>query len=258
MHFLKILTENPILDDPLKKYMIVHRHFYRYSKGEFTGPALKASQTKTKISLKGSHEYEDLIQEIVVDTITKSEVEINGILISGSDISGEINNFGLDWDLIKSSGQTENYKADISDAIEKKKLLEIIDSFRNHSYLLLSFNLGPNCKVTTKKRIPQPSKKKPEDEDLNQKTQFCTGVISTTEKNIKLIYESALHDFKSDLPDNWKTITLTNNYKIEDIIIPKEAKNSLMMRIMAIRKGKMSRILDVDGTIIEKQYNIVV
>jgi hypothetical protein len=257
MHFLKILIETPKLEDPAKNYMNVHRHFYRYSKGEFTGPALKISRTKTKITLKGTHEYEDLIQEIITQAATENKIEINGILITGSDISGEIEEFGLDWKLTKSTGQAENYKADISDTIEKNKLLEIIESFRKHSYFLLSYNVNPNCKVTTKKRIPQPSKKKMEDEDMNQKTQFCTGTLNTAEKNIKLIVDSALSDFSSELPDNWKNITLINSYLIDDIILPKDVKNSLLLRIMAIRKGKMIRTIDIDGTIIEKQYNII-
>ena len=41
MHFLSELIESPNLDDPAKKHMSIHRHFYRYSKGDFIGPALK-------------------------------------------------------------------------------------------------------------------------------------------------------------------------------------------------------------------------
>ena len=72
------------------------------------------------------------------------------------------------------------------------------------------------------------------------------------------IERSALYDFKSDLPKNWKSIIIFNNYKITDIEIPKNVSNSRLLRIMAIRKGKMLRSLDIDGEIIEKQYSIVV
>ncbi|TFG21593.1 MAG: hypothetical protein EU529_13095 [Promethearchaeota archaeon] len=258
MHFLRKLIESPELDDPAKKHKNIHRHFARYSKGIFIGPAIKITKTNTKITLKGSFEYEDLIQEIITTTISDKEFEINGVLITGSDITEYISNLGLDWNLKKSTGKTINYKAEINDKIHKNNLIDIIEKLRETSYLLLSFNLNPTCKVSTKKRIPQPSKKKVEEDDINKRIQFCTGVINNSERNIKLILDLVLKDFKSDLPEKWKTITITNNYNITNVIIPKNIQNSRLLRIMALRKGKMTRILDVDGELIEKQYSITV
>ncbi len=160
MHFLTKLTISPILEDPAKNHKDIHRHFYRYSKGDFIGPALKIKKTKPRITLKGTHEYEDLIQEIVTSTVTEELINIEGVLITGNDISNTITSLGLNWELKKSKGQTKNYKAIVEDTINKKTLLESIEKFREASYLLLNFNLNPTCKVTTKNRIPQPSKKK--------------------------------------------------------------------------------------------------
>jgi len=259
MHFLNIIIDTPQLEDPAKNHFNVHRHFYRYSKGEFIGPALTISKTKAKITLKGTHEYEDLIQEITCKTASEDSFEIKGVLISGKDISETISNLGLDWRIKKSTGQTKNYKAEFIDTINKNTLIETIEKLRESSYLLLSFNNGPSCKVTTKKRIPQPSKKKAEDDDLSKRIQFCSGVIDNTDRNINLVLDLALSDFKSKIPENWKKLSLTNNYKISDIEIPKNIKNSMLMRIMAIRKGKMLRSLEVDaGDLIENQYSIVV
>ena len=258
MHYLSELIETPSLEDPAKKHMNIHRHFYRYSKGDFIGPALKISITKTRITLRGSHEYEDLIQELVVRSIDGDDININGVLITGSDINEDLQNFGLDWNLKKSTGKTKNYKAEVSDKIPIEVLLKIIEKFRINSYLLLSFNVGPSCKVTTKKRIPQPSKKKAEEDDINKRVQFCTGIIENTPKNLKLIIDLALSDFKADLPNQFKNLILLNNYKIDEIILPKDVKNSMLLRILAIRKGKMFRSLQCDDDIIERQYNIVV
>lgn len=258
MHFLRKLIESPELNDPAKKHKNIHRHFARYSKGIFIGPAIKITRTNTKITLKGSFEYEDLIQEIIATTISDGEFEINGVLITGSDIKEDISNLGLDWKLNKSTGKTINYKATINDKIDRNNLIEVIETLRETSYLLLSFNLNPTCKVSTKKRIPQPSKKKIEEDDINKRVQFCNGVINNSERNIKLIIDLVLEDFKLELPEKWKTTTITNNYNITDIIIPKNIKNSSLLRIMALRKGKMTRTLDVDGELIEKQYSITV
>ena len=260
MHFLREVIEAPILDDPANIYKNIHRHFYRYSKGEFLGPALKISQTKTKLTLKGSHEYEDLIQELVVRGISdpNNNFEIKGRLISGTDISDIIMKLGFNWDLNLSTGQTKNYKAEIIDTANRDSLLRRIEAFRENSYFLLSFNINPNCKVSTKKNIPQPSKKKAEEDDVNKRIQFCTGYLSTTDKNLNNLIDNALYDFKSMLPKNWKSLTISNNYKITEIEIPQKISNSRLLRIMSIRKGKLFRNLDIDGEIIEKQYSIVV
>jgi len=260
MHFLSKLIESPNLDDPAKKHMSIHRHFYRYSKGDFIGPALKISKTSGKITLKGAHEYEDLILELVVKSLSNSQpdFEIKGKMITGSDLQDTISNLGLNWDLKKSTGKTKNYKAAIIDQINKSLLLQALEIFRENSYLLLSFLINPNCKVTTKKNIPQPSKKKAEDDDVSKRIQFCTGVLSNTETNLKMVLDLTAPDFKSEIPKNWKSIIILNNYKINEIQIPTNIKDSRLLRIMAIRKGKMFRSLDIDGDLIEKQYSILV
>ncbi len=260
MHFLNNLITTPKLDDPAKKHMHIHRHFYRYSKGDFIGPALKITKTSGKITLKGAHEYEDLILELVVKSLSNSQpdFEINGKLITGSDLQDTISNLGLNWGLKKSTGKTKNYKADIIDQINKSLLLQALDIFRENSYLLLSFVINPTCKVTTKKKIPQPSKKKAEDDDVNKRIQFCTGILSNTDANLKMVLDLAVPDFISDIPKKWKSIIVLNNYLINEIEIPTNIKDSRLLRIMAIRKGKMFRSLNIDGELIEKQYSILV
>lgn len=260
MHFLKKLIETPNLEDPAKNHMDVHRHFYRYSRGDFIGPALKVSQTKAKITLRGTHEYEDLVLELVTRSIVEPNLnfEVKGTLMTGSDISNLLTDLGLTWSLKKSTGQVKNYKADIQDQISKQVLLNSIDSFRPHSYLFLSYTINPSCKITTKKRIPQPSRKKVEDDDVGKRVQFCNGAIPNTSQNIKALIDLALPDFKSDIPDKWKSIILLNNYKITDIKLPSDVKDSRLLRIMATREGRLFRTLEIDGEIIEKQYSIVV
>lgn len=258
MHFLKKITDSPILENPAKEHIDVHRHFYRYSKGEFIGPALKITKTSSRITLKGSHEYEDLILEAVANTISEDEIEINGTLISGSDISDLITDLGFDWDLKKSTGETKNFKAIILSKTNQRTLLESIEAFRKTSYYLISFTLTPTCKVTTKKKIPQTSKKNVEEDDLSKRIGFCMGIINNNEKNVNVLMELALHDFVSEIPHKWKTIIIKNNYKVTDIILPDDVDNWRLKRVLAIRKGKLFRSIDIDGEIIEKQYSFSV
>ncbi|MFX1494444.1 MAG: hypothetical protein ACFFBZ_09205 [Promethearchaeota archaeon] len=260
MHFLKQLIESPILSDPAKNYMNIHRHFYRYSRGFFIGPVLKISKTSAKITLKGSHEYEDLILELVTRSISKlnQDIEIKGKLVTGTDISELLSNLGLNWDLKRSTGQIKNYITEVNDIIKKESLLEIIEALRMNSYFLISFNINPNCKVTTKKNIPQPSKKKVGEDDVNKRIQFSTGYINNTNQNLNTVMEHTLPDLKSELSEKWKAIIISNNYKINDIELPKDIKDSRLIRIMAKRSGKLLRSVDIDGEIIENQYDIVV
>ncbi|MHA1149261.1 MAG: hypothetical protein ACTSR8_13565 [Promethearchaeota archaeon] len=258
MHFLEELVNNPKLDDPANKHQNIHRHFYRYSRGEFLGPALKITQTKSRITLRGSVEYEDLIQEIILNCISEKELQVKGTLISGANISDKLLNLGLEWSLVKSTGKTKNYKAKFEDVVNTGTLLEAINIFRHSSYLLISFNLNPTCKVTTKANIPQPSKKKVEDDDVNKRISFCTGVINNTENNLQFVLKRCVPDFKEDIPKNWKNIIVLNNYNIEEIILPKNVKDSRLLRIMAVRKGKLFRSINIDGELIEKQYSLFV
>ena len=258
MYFLKKLTDSPILEDPAQQHLDVHRHFYRYSKGEFIGPALKLTRSNARITLKGSHEYEDLILEVTANTISEDEVDIKGTLISGSDISDLIINLGFDWNLKKSTGKTKNYKANILSKTNKGTLLESIEVFRKTSYYLISLNLNPTCKVTTKKNIPQPSQKKVEEDDISKRIGFCTGIITNTEKNLSMVKKLSLYDFLSEIPEIWKSIIIKNNYKITEIILPDHIDNWGLKRILAIRKGKLFRSINIDGEVLEKQYSFSV
>ena len=259
MHFLKKLVEHPQLEDPVKQHMGVHRHFYRYSRGEFIGPAIKISCSSTKITLKGSHEYEDLILELVANSIEdpKKQFEIKGRLITGSDISEQLTKLGLNWKLKESTGKTKNYKSDFIDKITRNKLIECNSLFRINSYFLVNFNISPTCKVSTKKSIPQPSKKKAEDDDVSARIQFSTGYMKNNKKNLELVIDSIIPDFKKYLPDNWKNIIVYNNYLINDIELPKNINDSRLLRIFAIRKGKLIRTVEIDGETHENQYSFL-
>lgn len=258
MHFLKSLIENPTLEEPAKNNFEIHRHFYRYSRGVFIGPALKFRQTSSRISLKGSFEYEDLLEELTLKTVSEDQIKVKGVLITGQDLTDTITDLGLDWKLKKSTGKTKNYKAKFEGTYNKNILLESIETFRSTSYLLLNFNLNNNCKISTKARIPQPSKKKVADDDINKRVSFCTAYIPNNEKNMKMIIEECFPDFKSEISDSWKSLLLRNDYNIDKIEIPKDLEDSRLMRIMAIRKGKLMRTLEIDGDSYEEQYSIVV
>ena len=204
-------------------------------------------------------EYEDLIFELVVKSIEdpNQKFQIKGRLITASDISEQLKDLGLNWDLKVSSGKTKNYKADFIDTLTRDKLIECVSLFRDSSYFLVNFTLNSTCKVTTKKNLPQPSKKKAENDDVGKRIQFSTGYMGNTKRNLELIIDSTLPDFKKNIPDEWKNIIVYNNYMIHDIELPKNITNSQLLRILAIRKGKIIRSIEVDGETYENQFSFL-
>jgi hypothetical protein len=118
--------------------------------------------------------------------------------------------------------------------------------------------LSADCKISTKKNIPQPSKKKVEDDDVDNRIQFCTGYVKNTEKNLENVLNKAVPDFISEIPKKWKSMTIFNTYRINEIELPQNVNNSTMLRILAIRKGRLIRTIELDDQNIEKQYSFVV
>ncbi len=258
MHFLNKIIEKPDFDTPAKEHMDVHKHFYRYSKGEFSGPAMKMKKYSTKVTLKGSFEYEDLIQELVTKTAPNSLIEVEGKVITGRDISDKLIELNLDWDLKEKSGKSKGYKGQFSDELSRERILEIIETLREDCYLMLNFKINKYCQVKTDEKLPKPSKKNPIEDDIDKRVSFSRGYIETTPEHLEIIYDHLMPDFKEELPDDWTDITLTNIYNINDIEIPRDVKNSRMMRILAIRKGKLIRTVECDGKSFRKEYTISV
>jgi hypothetical protein len=97
-----------------------------------------------------------------------------------------------------------------------------------------------------------------EDDDLNKRIGFCTGYLENTPTNFDNMLDNIIPDLYSELPKKWKSIILQNNYRINEIILPKDVKDTKLLRILAIRKGKLFRTAEIDNEIIEKQYSITV
>jgi len=57
LHYLAKLFETPEIDDPVKNARDIHKHFTRYSRGQFDGPAIKIKQYSSKLTITCSYEY---------------------------------------------------------------------------------------------------------------------------------------------------------------------------------------------------------
>lgn len=221
----------------------------------FNGPSFKIWSTSDKIRIYASFEYEDLAQELVARSLPDEEpIQIRGTLISRRDVSDVVTSLGLDWEVVESSGKSKNYKAKFDDTVTKSNLLEAIEAFRGNSYFLVSFHA--NGEISCKKKVPRPSKSSSGDED-GKSMNFCKGWLPNNTRNLNMVLDAVIPDFINDLPRDWNKVTLDNRYKITAIELPDDRpSSSLVLRLMAVRKGKWYRSLDVDGYIIEKQRDI--
>jgi len=247
LHFITSILQNSMLKNPAEDYKEIHKHFTRYSKGEFTGPVMKVRFSANKITLSGSFEYEDFIQEYVVSVIPDNEIEVKLDILAGSDLSAVFPKLGLDWQLKKSTGEIKNFKGTFQEKFFKSRFLEVIKELNKFSYYFINFNDQQGFSVKCKTKPPQPSKKKITDKEFEKLTKFCIGTVKNTKKNQKILYEKLIPDFEDKIPETIKIIKLINIYKFNNIIIPKGLKNTILIRLKAIREGKLVRTIEINN-----------
>jgi len=253
-HYLTKILDNPMIENPVKAAPDVHKHFTRYSKGQFSGPAIKISQTKEKITIWCSHEYEDAVLRIALDIIPDEILNVTGAILGAMDFTPLIKNVGLGKDFypVKSKGKSVNYSAVLKIAVSvEKKLIEALSvKGTPYVYSLLSFTSeDKKIILNIKKKPPRPNSKNPEDSALGGKLKFCILKIPKTPETLKSIIETFAKDFIDEIPIKWKSMVIQNTYEITNLIFPdkKEGLSSRKFRLNTLREGKLNRVATIDS-----------
>ncbi|MHA1474715.1 MAG: hypothetical protein ACTSRX_04995 [Promethearchaeota archaeon] len=254
-HYLTKILDNPMIEDPVKGAPDVHKHFTRYSKGQFSGPVVKFSQTKDKITIWCSHEYEDAVLRIAVDLIPDEILNVTGAVLGGMDFTPLIKDIGLGKEFypVKSKGKTVNYTSAIKSEVSvDKKLLQTL-SVRGTPYIysLLNFTSeDQKISLKIKKKPPRPNSKNPEDSAIGGKLKFCILKIPKTPETLKTIIDTFAKDFVDEIPIKWKSITIQNTYEISSLIFPekREGLSSRKYRLNTLREGTLKRVATIDST----------
>lgn len=190
-----------------------HNQFVRFGKGKFENRAVLNLQKTSKIKLRGSFEWVNDFVEIASEL---ANIKFSGIILSKEQLSLENEK--------KKSGV---YSYEVSD-INSEKIKEI----RNKIYTMLLDGEGEGVTLKIKKKLPKPGKSEGKIDD-----KFCQ-----LEADLK--YWLKIRDAFM-LPECRKC-RISHTFEITDIILPKNEKDFEKIRILAKRKGRIIRKLEVD------------
>ena len=209
----------------------VHRQFIRFGKGEYKKRALLRLWKTKNVKIKGSFEFAN---DFVLFVAGLGEVIFNGNIWSKEQIPG--------LQGVKKEGKIV-YNVSNLTSNQIKKIAPLV------YYFLLNAD-GNGIRLRIKSKLPKPGKSEGKIDG-----KFCQ--LELDEK----YYNAVKGDFFWDLPDG-KKISAEHVFVIKEIIIPKEGarpglatleKDYEKIREMAKRKGKILRIVDVDGKEVRKE-----
>lgn len=201
----------------------VHRQFIRFGKGRYERRALLRLWKTKKIKIKSSFEFAN---DFVLFIAGLGDFKFSGIVLSKNEISIHSSDGGT-----KKQGlffyNVEN--------ISSREVNELADKIYYFLLDVSDLEIGLNLKI--KNKLPKPGKGEYKIDD-----KFCQ--LELDEK----YYGNAKNDFFWDLPD-CKKAQVEHVFLIDEIILPqdKEEKDFAKIREMAIRKGKIIRISNVEG-----------
>ncbi len=228
----------------------VHWRLIKYSKGEFEGGVIEAKVKGNSMTIGGSPEYEDLVGEILAEHAPDQfAFRVSGAIRSSKDQSDLLKSMGLDTEMKQKKGKGR-YEAKFADkTISTKTLRDIYFKLMNGCNILLTVKPasgGKEWSMSTKKDYPRPSTK---GELKAPDTDFCRALLPVSEEIMKGVLSAVIPDLKNESQTAFKQLRVSNSYRINEIVLPdeKEKLDFGKTRIKALRKGVLTRKIEVDG-----------
>ncbi|MBS3091538.1 hypothetical protein J4217_03775 [Candidatus Pacearchaeota archaeon] len=198
-----------------------HKYLIRFGKGAYNRRFLISyAKSADKIKIKTSFEFANDLVKFIREN---KDVKFSGKVLSKQQVSGM-------------SGRK---KAGVY-------LYEMTDSdlrgFDNPYYFLLDAN-DSDIVLKMKKSLPKPGKNSEKIDDG-----FCSLIISNK------YWQKVKETFFWDVPDG-KKAEIEHKLDIKEIILPKNEKDSVKIRENSLRKGAITRKINVDGKEESKNIN---
>ncbi|MBR9704479.1 hypothetical protein GOV12_03650 [Candidatus Pacearchaeota archaeon] len=224
----------------------VHSQFQKYSRGEFPYRALiRIKNSKGKYTIATTAEYAKEFVRNFGEKLGEERTLVTGAVISALDLEG------FTYKERKMAMGVRKYM--IESEMSGTEIVNLCDTIEK-AFFGLSFKVGEEdliIKPKSPKSAKGASSSKNPNKDL--KIDFCK--IKTTNKTI---VDDLLFD--SEIPSVWKKIEVTHKFIIDDIIVSdelKEEKDFSKVREMAKRKGKIERVLTIDGNEVKKEVEFL-
>jgi len=221
MNFIKQISQGKADDT-------VHKKLARYGKGEYDRGLLLITKGKKDLKIKASWDWSNDLFGIISDHIKKS-AEVKGKIIAPRDFKSELDiesNF---------SKRGKLYTAEINTTLNPEQIRKVYEKFKI-DFILLNIK-SDEFKLHVKDKIPKPGGAIKED--------FCSATLPL----------EALDEFAFDFDKNFSEAKIVNKFLINDLVVPKQyEKDFAMARLMAKRKGKLVRVITVDGKEVKKEY----
>ena len=219
MHYIKDIFENVESEH-------AHNKFVRYSKGNFTGPLLKAKFTKQNVKLYTSFHFIDEILRMLADHLGNTKIKIKGSIIWNQDLSEKLQSLGIMYSKVTKARGIFKYTLD-----NEVQLKEFVDLFSEYN-LLVNFKLE-GVSVVMKPNLPKPNKEITSD--------FCKLTLPIEMENV------LRNEFLFDVKEKCKEVEIKHKIDINEIILPEDEDLDFeMKRRLAKRQGKITRTVIID------------
>ena len=219
---------------------IVHVQFQKFSRGEFRDKAVVAySKSKDKYSVSTTYEYANDLVRAAAEKLGDEKTKITGVIVSTRDLTGQVNFSGK-----KQFAGVKQYILDCD--MSGKEIIDLLDKLPP-AFFALSFKFG-NSELKIKPKAPisgKPSTKAADEQ--KPKSNFCK--LSTNDKELLKSFV-----FDAEISDSTKKAEIKHIFQITDIELPKGEADPVKMRELAIRKGKIVRILKIDEKETRKEH----
>ena len=206
----------------------VHDQYVRFSRGIFENKAALNVSRNGKIKISSSYELaNDLVPFMA---FLAKKINVSGLLMSKEELK-------------EFSGQKKKGLF-IYEINNQDMTYEQIERLAKCAFAMLFDCTADGISLKTKKTLPRPSPKSAE--KVNDK--FCVAQLDTK------FWPAVKEEFLFDLPEA-KKYRILNKYEITEIILPTNEQDSEKLRLLAKRKGKVTRKSIVDGKEIVQEKN---
>ena len=230
MNFVKKIVDGEIDEK-------VHQQFIRFGKGEYRGRFLLNLWKAKKIKVKSSFEFAN---DFVALVSGFGNCKVSGIVMSKKNISEVLSQNNIQGDSESKKGGLF-YKNDIP---SQEITGEQLKALEEESYFALLDVEGEEFKLKMKKKLPKPGKSENKIDD-----KFCQ--LEADEK----FYSKIKEDLFWDVPES-KKVSVKHSVNVSEIVPPEGEKDFAKIRELAKRKGKIVRIIEIDGQATEKEIDL--